>query len=62
MRLPAWVAKLLGRQKPRADDSSGPTPKALDEEQAAAARREDADEHFPVVAEEDDSPRSDSDV
>ena len=25
-------------------------------------RREDADEHFPVVAEEDDSPRSDSDV
>ena len=62
MRLPASVEKLLGRQSPRPDDSSGPTPEALDEEQAAAARREDADEHFRVVAEEDDSPRSDSDV
>jgi hypothetical protein len=62
MHLPAWVEKLLGHQKPRPDDSSGPTPEALAEEQTAAARREDADEHFPVVAEEDDSPRSDSDV
>ena len=62
MRLPAWIEKLLSRQKSRTDDSSGPTPDALDEEQAAAARREDADEHFRVVAEEDDSPRSDSDV
>jgi hypothetical protein len=62
MRLPAWVEMLLGRQKPHPDDSSGPTPEASDEEQAAAARREDADEHFRVVGEEGDSPRSDSDV
>ena len=62
MHLHAWVEKLLGRQKPRPDDSSSPTPEALAEEQTAAVRREDADEHFPVVAEEDDSPRSDSDI
>jgi hypothetical protein len=62
MRLPARVEKLLGRQKPRPDDSSGPTPEAQDEEQAAASRREDTDEHFRAVDEEDDSPRSDSDV
>ena len=55
MHLHAWVEKLLGRQQSRPDDSSGPTPEALAEEQTAAARREDADEHFPVVVEEDDT-------
>jgi hypothetical protein len=44
-------------------DSEGKqTPEALDEEQAGAARRQDVNEHFRAVAEQDDSPRSDSDV
>jgi hypothetical protein len=66
-KLPFWPsggkpdpAASVPEQRP--NDSSGPTPEAQDEEQAAASRRESVDEHFRVVAEEDDSPRSDSDV
>ena len=56
MRLPLWVEKLLGTQKPRPKDSSGPTPEDLDKEQAAASRREATDEHFRAVDIEDAPP------
>ena len=46
----------------RPNDGFGPTPMAQDQEEAAAVRREDVDEHFRTVGEPDDSPRSDSDV
>jgi hypothetical protein len=46
----------------RPNDSFAPTPETQDQEEAAAVRREDVDEHFHTVGEQDDSPRSDSDV
>jgi hypothetical protein len=46
----------------RPNDSFGLTPEAQDQEEAAAVRREDADEHFRTVGEQDDSARADSDV
>jgi hypothetical protein len=46
----------------RPNDGFGLTPEAQDQEEAAAVRREDADEHFRTVGEQDDSPRADSDV
>jgi hypothetical protein len=46
----------------RPNDSFGPTPEAEEQEEAAAVRREDVDEHLRTVGEQDDSPRADSDV
>jgi hypothetical protein len=66
-KLPFWPsggepgsAASVSEQRP--NDSFGPTPKAQDQEEAAAVRREDVDEHFRTVGEQDDSPRADSDV
>jgi hypothetical protein len=66
-KLPFWPsggkpdpAASVPEQRP--NDSFGPTPEAENEEETAAVRREDVDEHFHTVGEQDDSPRADSDV
>jgi hypothetical protein len=66
-KLPFWPsggkpgpAAAVPEQRP--NDSSEPTPGAQNEEEAAAVRREDVDEHFRTVDEQDDSSRADSDV
>jgi hypothetical protein len=66
-KLPFWPSG--GKPDPsasvpeqRPNDSFRPTPEAQNEEEAAAVRREDVDEHFRTVGGQDDSPRADSDV